>query len=112
MIKSSLEANVYLRVIDEDSVLNKLLRNQEFDLPSFFITSYAKLLNSSQHSDMVNSNNSQENRQYQKRIKIANDTECDVLVKKATLNKCPRCWNYLAINVNELCKRCDDVLMK
>ncbi|CAG8624075.1 4995_t:CDS:10, partial [Ambispora gerdemannii] len=111
MIKSSLEANVYLHVIDENSTLNKLLRNQESDLPSFFITSSAKLLTNSEHLAMVNSTNSQENSQYEKRIKIVNGTECDVLVKKATLNKCSRCWNYLAINVNELCKRCNDVLM-
>ncbi|CAG8682554.1 10905_t:CDS:2, partial [Ambispora gerdemannii] len=95
---NSLEANVYLRVIDEHSTLNKLLRNQESDLPSFFITSSAKLLTNSEHLAMVNSTNSQANSQYEKRIKTVNGTECDVLVKKATLNKCPRCWNYLAIN--------------
>lgn len=33
-----------------------------------------------------------------------------MVVKKASLSKCPRCWNYSSIEENCLCSRCSDAL--
>ncbi len=35
---------------------------------------------------------------------------CKIVVKKASLFKCPRCWNYNVQVESELCKRCENVL--
>lgn len=35
---------------------------------------------------------------------------CRVVVRKASLNKCPRCWMYTSALADALCSRCDDVL--
>jgi isoleucyl-tRNA synthetase len=38
------------------------------------------------------------------------DGICKIIVKRASLFKCPRCWNYNAQIEDELCKRCENVL--
>jgi len=41
---------------------------------------------------------------------IGEDERFVIKIKKSPLNKCPRCWRYLASDENELCDRCKEVI--
>ncbi|RKP09434.1 isoleucyl-tRNA synthetase [Thamnocephalis sphaerospora] len=34
------------------------------------------------------------------------DTQCQIILRRASTHKCPRCWNYWAAADNSLCARC------
>lgn len=36
---------------------------------------------------------------------------CRVVVRKALLNKCPRCWMYTSAHTDTLCSRCTEVVI-
>jgi isoleucyl-tRNA synthetase len=38
------------------------------------------------------------------------DEQFVIKIKKSPLNKCLRCWRYLADNENSLCDRCEKVI--
>ncbi|RIA87776.1 Isoleucyl-tRNA synthetase [Glomus cerebriforme] len=98
VIKSSLEANVKLYV--NPSELFNLL--QKHDLKHIFITSDATI--SSLSSQMT-----EDNSKYVNEIKLS-DGICKIVIERASLFKCPRCWNYNTQIEGELCKRCENVL--
>ncbi|CAB4494523.1 unnamed protein product [Rhizophagus irregularis] len=101
LIKSSLEANVELYV--NSSELLHLLQNH--DLKSIFITSDATISSS---LEMIE-NSSNNTLIYTKKVDLSGGI-CKIIIKRASLFKCPRCWNYNAQTEGELCKRCENVL--
>jgi isoleucyl-tRNA synthetase len=70
-------------------------------LKSIFITSDATISSLSSHIEI--------SPDYFNEINLSEGI-CKVVVKRASLFKCPRCWNYNAQIESELCKRCENVL--
>ncbi|RGB24611.1 tRNA synthetases class I-domain-containing protein [Rhizophagus diaphanus] len=101
LIKSSLEANVELYV--NSSELLHLLQNH--DLKSIFITSDATISSSLEMIENISNNTLV----YTKKVDLSG-VVCKIIIKRASLFKCSRCWNYNAQTEGELYKRCENVL--
>ncbi|CAB4402125.1 unnamed protein product [Rhizophagus irregularis] len=96
---SSLESNVELYV--NSSELLHLL--QSHDLKSIFTTSDATISSSLEMIENCSNNTSI----YTSEVDLP-DWICKIIIKRASLFKCPRCWNYNARTEGELCKRCEN----
>ena len=76
-------------------------------MKSIFITSSATV---SPLSSQAIDNTSDSTSSYFSEINLFGGI-CKIVVKKASLYKCPRCWNYNAQIEGGLCKRCENVLI-
>ncbi|PKB94131.1 hypothetical protein RhiirA5_507714 [Rhizophagus irregularis] len=73
-------------------------------LQSIFITSDAIIPSSSEMIENCSNNTSI----YTNEVDLS-DTIYKIIIKRASLFTCPRCWNYNAQTESELCKRCENV---
>ncbi|CAG8632578.1 12489_t:CDS:10, partial [Funneliformis caledonium] len=102
---NSLEANVELYVTTTE--LFNLLHRHKLDLKSIFITSDATISSFDNDSRLTEPTPSYiHETDFPEGIK----GNCKIVVKKASLFKCPRCWNFNAQIEGGLCKRCENVL--
>jgi len=92
MIKSSLEASIDVHVSSE--IISNL---KDFDLAEIAITSTANIIEAEDHKGSFS---------------IDEIKDVSVEVKKASGNKCARCWKVLdkVKNIGEICLRCKDAV--
>ena len=75
-------------------------------MKSIFITSNATI---SSLSTQITENCSNDTSIHINEVNLSGGI-CKIIVKRASLFKCPRCWNYNTQIEGELCKRCENVL--
>jgi isoleucyl-tRNA synthetase len=100
-IGSSLEAQIFIKV--EDEALRKKVESMGVDLPGFFITSQAEVINGQRPS----SNNGS--------LSEVSESGITVIVLPAQGQKCPRCWKFSTeigkdSRFAELCPPCAEAL--
>ncbi|KAI6006964.1 tRNA synthetases class I-domain-containing protein [Pisolithus albus] len=106
-LKSALEAKVTIVLpSDTNAELVGLLKREDAFLKTLFIVSDVELL------DAGNTDPTPAAWSYSETMKIPGSPDADltILVKPATLSKCPRCWTYTRPDHKELCPRCEDVV--
>lgn len=105
-IRSSLEATIEIQVpssssTEESEKLTRIVESYADDLKTLFITSDVTITKAGQ----VDGNNS-----YVREILVPRVGSCKMVMRKATLHKCPRCWTFTSPEPEVLCPRCGPVV--
>ncbi|KAF9435209.1 hypothetical protein BGZ76_006705 [Entomortierella beljakovae] len=107
-IGPSLEATVEIQLKSEEkeeagSKLNQIVKSFADDLATLFITSGVSVTSCAMPTK-------EEDGVFVKEVNIDNVGSCVLVVKRATLQKCARCWKFTALEQESLCARCNSVL--
>ncbi|CAG8441470.1 17098_t:CDS:10 [Dentiscutata heterogama] len=108
VIKSSLEANVELYVTSE---LYELLSNHATLTPNVLPPSFLNEPLQAANSIYIRNDNA-DDIGYIKNINNIENVKgtCKIVIRRAQMHKCPRCWNYAANEEESLCQRCEEIL--
>ncbi|CCH41033.1 isoleucine-trna synthetase [Wickerhamomyces ciferrii] len=93
---SSLETDI---IINGDGKIIEALKQHSDELADYFVVSHVHF-----QKDVTKDEWS-----YSNTVNIENES-ISISVNPSSKAKCPRCWVYSSESVEELCKRCDDVL--
>ncbi|KAF8931689.1 hypothetical protein BGZ58_007468 [Dissophora ornata] len=118
MIESSSESEVQQHTQDKNSKisqgsLGQLLDSYVDDLKKLFITSDVTVTRSSGPSaDVVvdHSGKGEEDGVFVREVLVPRLGSCRMVLRKATLHKCPRCWTFTSPEADALCGRCGPVV--
>ncbi|KAF9086909.1 hypothetical protein BGX23_008508 [Mortierella sp. AD031] len=125
VIGPSVEAAVEIEVWsekekEEESGWSKVVETYSEDFAKLFITSEVKVQVHLHHYDNVSHSHGAESGAVQDQgegvfVKVLPLPEeagsCRLVVKKASLFKCPRCWTFTAAEAGSLCSRCGPVVV-
>ncbi|KAF9581664.1 hypothetical protein BGW38_001232 [Lunasporangiospora selenospora] len=122
LIGSSLEADVELQFLtsalgtkdslnvnlDTKQSLEQVVAKYKDDFARYFITSKVKVSREEAGAD----DDKKDTQLYFKREVVApcKDGSCRLIVRRALLNKCPRCWTFTSVDQDALCPRCGPVV--
>jgi isoleucyl-tRNA synthetase len=107
---SSLECDVHIQPIGESHQLeSQFLTSMESSLANYFVVSKVHLYNDEDIEATTSVLDALMAEGAVERI-VSLDRKYRVLVSKPGGSKCGRCWRYLDLVENGLCKRCDDVI--
>ncbi|KAF9922021.1 hypothetical protein FBU30_007906 [Linnemannia zychae] len=128
VIGPSVEAAVEVRVLPSSPALEnkegwyRVVDMYADDLAKLFITSEVKVTHHNFDPQGVESNKTEDG-VFTKELALSSETEgndenssaqdglkCVLVVKKASLFKCPRCWKFTAQTADSLCNRCGPVV--
>ncbi|KAF9903138.1 hypothetical protein EC991_004121 [Linnemannia zychae] len=108
-IRSSLEATIEIQLPSSSSSadaseekLGQIVESYAGDLKKLFITSDVTVTKAAQGSDVENN--------YVREILVPRVGSCKMVMRKATLHKCPRCWTFTSPEPEVLCPRCGPVV--
>ncbi|CAO3572387.1 unnamed protein product [Mortierella alpina] len=117
VIRSSLEATVEIQVLDSDSkdegssspLLGPLVESYRDDLKRLFITSDVSVSrrSSAEAAQEVTEGDASV---FVRDVLIPRVGSCRMVMRKATMHKCPRCWTFTSPEVDTLCGRCGPVV--
>lgn len=120
IIGPSLEATVEIQMpalsdlSDEDKVLAQLMKTCASDLPELFITSDVVITTTTTTTTtgvaLAGAETTTEENVFVREVNIPKAGSCRLLVRRATLHKCPRCWTFTSTEKDALCTRCAVVL--
>lgn len=99
-IRNSLETDVYININQKGSHLDKVVHEHAQYLADYLLVSHVHV--NKPVPDTLTYN-------YTNEIMIEGNS-VNVSVVPSDESKCPRCWKYTSTSVEDLCKRCDDVL--
>jgi len=117
VIRSSLEATVEIQVLDSDSkdegssspLLGPLVESYRDDLKKLFITSDVSVSRRSS-AEAAQEVMEGEASVFVRDVLIPRVGSCRMVMRKATMHKCPRCWTFTSPEVDTLCGRCGPVV--
>ncbi|KAG0209952.1 hypothetical protein BGX28_009823 [Mortierella sp. GBA30] len=113
VIRSSLEATLEIQVlnsIEEDaSSLGQLVESYKDDLKKLFITSDVSVSQSSAET-VQGTTAADDESVFVRDVLIPRVGSCRIVMRKATLHKCPRCWTFTSPEADSLCGRCGPVV--
>ncbi|KAF9097063.1 hypothetical protein BGX23_009865 [Mortierella sp. AD031] len=105
-IRSSLEATIEIQLpagdqgaVGEKERLGQIVESYADDLKKLFITSDVTVTKSAGLEKDDGSN-------YVREILVPRVGSCKMVMRKATLHKCPRCWTFTSPEPEVLCTRC------
>ncbi|KAF9968088.1 hypothetical protein BGZ70_006750 [Mortierella alpina] len=118
VIRSSLEATIEIQVLDSDSkdevssspVLGQLVESYRDDLKKLFITSDASVSRRSSVAEAAQEAMEGDASVFVRDVLIPRVGSCRMVMRKATMHKCPRCWTFTSPEVDTLCGRCGPVV--
>ncbi|KAG0359788.1 hypothetical protein BG005_000154 [Podila minutissima] len=108
VIRSSLEAVVEIQLppgaesSENKLALSKLVHSYADDLKKLFITSDVTITKASSQSP--------EDDVYVRDVLLPRVGSCKLVMRKAQLHKCPRCWTFTSPAQDTLCPRCGPVV--
>ncbi|KAF9939625.1 hypothetical protein BGZ65_009984 [Modicella reniformis] len=109
LIGPSLEATVEIQIpgvaevwSDEDKALCQLINAYASDLPKLFITSDVFITTSKAQITEENV--------FMREVNMPRVGSCRLVVRRAMLHKCPRCWTFTSTVKDTPCTRCSAVL--
>lgn len=109
VIRSSLEAVIEIQLpgtgesSESKLALSKLVHSYADDLKKLFITSDVTITKNS-------SSQSPEEDVYVRDVLLPRVGSCKLVMRKAELHKCPRCWTFTSPAQDTLCPRCGPVV--
>ncbi|KAI8352635.1 Isoleucyl-tRNA synthetase [Mortierella sp. GBAus27b] len=111
VIGPSLEATIEIQMpeaqTEDDRMLAQLMDTYANDLAKLFITSGVVVTNGAVHG--AGETTIGEN-VFVKEINMPKAGSCRLMVQRATLHKCPRCWTFTSTGKDMPCTRCAGVL--
>ncbi|OAQ31649.1 isoleucine--tRNA ligase [Linnemannia elongata AG-77] len=106
-IRSSLEATIEIQLpsssTEESEKLGQIVESYADDLKKLFITSDVTVAKAGQQVESSSSD-------YVRDIMVPRVGSCKMVMRKATLHKCPRCWTFTSPEPEVLCPRCGPVV--
>ncbi|KAF9432820.1 hypothetical protein BGZ76_010263, partial [Entomortierella beljakovae] len=126
MIRSSLEATIEIQLsnpsysddstqgqkvlsgnnkVEEENqaLLDQLLESYQSDLKKLFITSDVTLTRSQLCRDNAEQTDSSHENKFVRDVLVPRVGSCRMVLRKATLHKCPRCWTFTSPEEDSLC---------
>ncbi|KAF8985813.1 hypothetical protein BGZ46_001781 [Entomortierella lignicola] len=92
-----------------NSSLSQLIEAYEEDLKKFFITSDVTVARPGSAAAVEQTGENQEN-VFVRDVLVPRVGSCRMVLRKASLHKCPRCWTFTSPEENTLCGRCEPVV--
>lgn len=106
-IRSSLEATIEIQLpsssTEESEKLGQIVESYADDLKKLFITSDVTVSKAGQQVENSSGD-------YVRDILVPRVGSCKMVMRKATLHKCPRCWTFTSPEPEALCPRCGPVV--
>jgi isoleucyl-tRNA synthetase len=91
--------------------LDELLGSYADELKSLFITSDVSLTRSpSGATSGVDLPNIKDTQVFTRDVLVPGLGACRMVLRRATMHKCPRCWTFTSVEVDTLCARCVPVV--
>ncbi|KAF9365674.1 hypothetical protein BGX34_009009 [Mortierella sp. NVP85] len=91
--------------------LGELLDSYADELKSLFITSDVSLTRSpSGATSGVDLSNIKDTQVFTRDVLVPGLGACRMVLRRATMHKCPRCWTFTSVEVDALCARCVPVV--
>ncbi|KAG0343952.1 hypothetical protein BG004_004867 [Podila humilis] len=117
VIRSSLEAVIEIQLPAETPesnqnkmALSKLVNSYSEDLKKLFITSDVNITQDISSSSSSSSQVVVDEDEYVRDVLLPRVGACKLVMRKAKLHKCPRCWTFTSPTQDTLCGRCDAVV--
>lgn len=99
-IRNSLETDVVINISGKDTELENNMQKHAQYLADYFLVSHVHINKPLPDSLAYNYSNNV----------LVDGTTVTVSVVPSSESKCPRCWKYTSVSVEDLCQRCDEVL--
>ncbi|CAO3585901.1 unnamed protein product [Absidia cylindrospora] len=103
-VRSSQEAEISVSIDSKTPVGQIIHSMDDSELASLFLTSRVQVKD---HDDTMQT----ESVGYHRQARLGS-VDCSIKAKKSSYHKCPRCWNYHAVEIDCLCTRCENVVSK
>ncbi|KAF9965115.1 hypothetical protein BGZ70_005390 [Mortierella alpina] len=117
VIGPSLEATVDIQLLaysdtfeSGPSALEKIVGSYADDLAKIFITSAVSVTKGVHGGSAAEDRQQTSDGVFARELTLAQVGSCRLVVRRATLYKCPRCWTFSSTDQDSLCARCAPVL--
>ncbi|KAF8930643.1 Isoleucyl-tRNA synthetase [Dissophora ornata] len=114
VIGPSLEATVEIQMstVDEEDqkVLRQVVSTYAGDLAKLFITSEVFVTTIPSTAAAAEASDIEKDKVFARDVSMSKAGSCRLMVRRATMHKCPRCWTFTSTEQDKLCPRCGPVV--